>query len=75
MVALTTAEKLTAARDAYHKLQTGLLARVFVDQNGERVEFTAANREALYAYIQQLQSEIDSGSSTVVAPRAIGFFF
>lgn len=60
-MALTTAEiatltaRLSEAETAYHKLLTGTSARVFVDQNGERVEYTAANRQALSAYIQELK--------------------
>ncbi|AAQ63363.1 head-tail adaptor Ad1 [Burkholderia phage BcepNazgul] len=44
-------------RDAYHKLLTGRSARVIVDQNGERVEFTAANQQALVTYIRQLEAQ------------------
>lgn len=58
---LTPAEKtlmqarLDDAKQAYHDLVTGTKARVIVDQNGEKVEFTAPNRQALYAYIQELE--------------------
>lgn len=58
---LTPAEKtlmqarLDEAKQAYHDLVTGTKARVIVDQNGEKVEFTAPNRQALYAYIQELE--------------------
>jgi hypothetical protein len=47
--------KLTEARAAYHQLATGTMARVFVDQNGERVEFAAANAGRLYQYILELE--------------------
>lgn len=57
-MALTAQQKLDAARVAYHNLVTGQQARVIVDQNGERVEFTMANRAALKAYISQLEAEI-----------------
>lgn len=50
-------KRLDAAREAYHDLMTGRLARVVVDSNGERVEFTAANATRLQAYIQQLEIE------------------
>jgi hypothetical protein len=50
---------LADAKAKFHQLVTGSLARVFVDQNGERVEFTAANRQDLYDYIQQLTSEVE----------------
>ena len=58
---LTPAEKtlmqarLDEAKQAYHDLVTGTKARVIVDQNGEKVEFTAPNRQALYAYNQELE--------------------
>ena len=73
-MALTTAQQLADAQDKYHKLQTGQLARVFVDQNGERVEFTAANRQALYRYILSLQAII-AGDSTAARPKAFGMYF
>lgn len=57
-MALTNQQKLDAALAAYHKLQIGESARVVVDQNGERIEYTAANRSQLWAYIQMLQDLI-----------------
>ncbi len=47
--------RLTEAQDALHKLMIGQSARVFVDQNGERVEFTATSSARLRAYIQELK--------------------
>ncbi len=49
--------KLQEAKDAYHALLTGKTARVVVDQNGERVEFVAANAASLLSYIQTLEAE------------------
>lgn len=69
----TLAEQLAEAQAAYHDLQTGKAARVVVDQNGERVEFVAANRQALYQYIQQLRAQITPPASTSVGP--VGFLF
>jgi hypothetical protein len=57
---LTAAEKLADAKTQYHLLVTGQQAKVYVDQNGERVEFTTANRGALLAYIQKLEREVNS---------------
>lgn len=57
---------LATAQAQYHKLVTGQLARVFVDQNGERVEFTAANKNDLYNYIQQLMGDICPGVAPVI---------
>ena len=68
---MTDAEKLVDAESALHELNVGRSARVFVDQNGERVEYTAANRADLRKYIQELKAKI-SGTSVVGGPlRAI----
>lgn len=63
--------RLTEAREALHKLQIGQSARVFVDQNGERVEYTAANRGALAAYIQELERLL--GTASVSGPMRMVF--
>lgn len=55
MPVLTTEEKLAEAVKALHDLMTGRSARVVVDQNGERVEFTSINIGALRAYIDELK--------------------
>lgn len=49
---------LAEAKAAYHKLMLGRSARVFVDQNGERVEYTAANASRLSAYIKDLETAL-----------------
>lgn len=68
--------QLDDARASYHSLLTGTAARVIVDQNGERVEFVAANRGALYAYIQQLEGEIACSAVSCIQVRGpAGFFF
>lgn len=51
---------LNDAMDAYNQLNVGSSVRVVVDQNGERVEYTAANRQSLWAYILRLQNAINS---------------
>lgn len=51
---MTLAEQLADAQAKYHSLLTGTLAKVFVDQNGERIEYNAANASRLAAYIQEL---------------------
>lgn len=48
--------KITEAEAEYHNLLVGNKARVFVDQNGERVEFVSANANKLYVYIQNLKT-------------------
>lgn len=49
---------LNEALNAYHQLNTGGSVRVIVDQNGERVEYTAANRQSLLAWIMRLQNAL-----------------
>lgn len=63
-ITLTTAQKavyqtrLDAAEEAWHALQMGQQARVYVDQNGERVEFNSSNSMRLRAYIIELRSAL-----------------
>ena len=52
---LTLEEKLAEAEAAYHRLLTGTSARIYVDTNGERVEYTSANIGRLSAYINELR--------------------
>lgn len=59
----TLQERLTEAEQAQHDLLTGKSVRVYVDHNGERIEYTAANRAALAAYIADLKRQI-SGTAT-----------
>ncbi len=48
--------RLDQAEEAMHNLMTGTSARVVVDQNGERIEYTVARTNDLRAYIMQLKS-------------------
>lgn len=50
--------RLSEAQDALHKLMTGQTVRVFVDQNGERIEYNAANADRLRAYIFELKQAL-----------------
>lgn len=50
--------RLEDAEDSFHLVMTGQSARVFVDQNGERIEYTAANASRLQAYIATLKSQL-----------------
>lgn len=68
----TNVELLQQAKDAKHKLVTGQLARVFMDQNGERVEFTATNLDALNSYIRELEQLV---TPSRCVQRPIGFIF
>lgn len=49
---------LGEAQRAYHQLSIGQVARTYVDQNGERVEFTVTNKEKLRAYIYELKAAL-----------------
>lgn len=62
-VMATLQEQLTEAQDAYHRLRTGKAVRVFVDQNGERVEYAVANAAGLAAYIEELKRQISPTTS------------
>lgn len=67
---------LADARAAYKKLLTGQSARVFVDQNGERVEFTAINLQALQNWINALDAVCGPNAATSALPqRPIGYTF
>jgi hypothetical protein len=65
---LTLQQRLDAAQTAYHNLLLGNSAREVVDQNGERITYTAANRDALKAYIEELQAAIAAEATS--APRS-----
>lgn len=66
---LTT--RLTEAEEKYHLLATGQMARVFVDQNGERIEYSAGNRNLLAAYIADLKRQL--GLATTTGPMNVWF--
>lgn len=53
---------LLDAESAYHDLITGRQARVFVDQNGERIEYVASNASRLAGYIAQLRRQLGVSS-------------
>lgn len=55
---MTLEEQLADAKAQYHLLVTGQQAKVYVDQNGERVEYTQANRRDLLAYIERLERQV-----------------
>lgn len=68
-------ELLTDARAAYHDLITGKAPRVVVDQNGEKVEFVAANSQKLYLYIQRLESQVGTATLSPITRGPAGFVF
>lgn len=62
---------LASAEDAYNSLMIGGSVRVTVDQNGERVEFTAANADRLNKYIMWLRYQL--GLAAVAPPGGVNF--
>jgi hypothetical protein len=73
---MTDAEKLADAEQALHDLATGAAVRVYVDQNGERIEYTPARMPSLRAYIQDLRAAIaaaESGAKIVKGPLRVSF--
>lgn len=65
---MTLLERLNEAKAALHDLMTGRAVRVVVDQNGERVEYSVANRANLLAYISALEAELANAGK----PAAVG---
>lgn len=63
--------RLTEAENAYHQLAMGQAARVFVDQNGERIEYVAANANRLQTYITSLKYQL--GVQRIAGPMQIWF--
>ena len=59
-------QRLTEAESALHTLMLGSSARVYVDQNGERVEYFKADAAKLRAYIMELKVLL--GKTTVPGP-------
>lgn len=82
-LATMTCEEITAAlidaETAYGNLLMGKSARVLVDNNGERVEFTSANQAKLGAYVEQLRRRqatvcaIPSASAPITGPLRFTF--
>lgn len=66
---------LTESRVAYNDLVTGNRARVFVDQNGERLEYDRASASQLAAWIATLENALDTSLAAYRRPRPLGFTF
>lgn len=70
MTVLTPAERavlqarLTDAETQYHLVMTGQTAKVFVDQNGERIEYNMASATRLAAYIAELKRQLGIGCAS-----------
>ena len=63
-------QRLTEAENALHQLVIGGAARVFVDQNGERVEFQAANASRLRGYIYELKLKLGKATNAMGPMKA-----
>ncbi len=59
----TLSEKLDDAIRQQHLLLTGQAAKVFVDQNGERIEYNNSSMWRLAAYINQLKKQVNENST------------
>lgn len=70
-----TPEQVLQMRADYLLLVSGRQARVIVDQNGERVEFTAANAARFYALITEAETCLGGNSSNPRPNRPMGFLF
>lgn len=81
MLVLTDAERtvyelrLKAARLARHDILIGNGVKRFVDQNGEQVEYQAANVSKLEDYIAELEGILNPALRRQRAHRPLGFIF
>lgn len=62
-------ERLTRAREQYDKLMNGKAVRVIVDQNGERVEFSAVKSGDLAQYIRELEQQLGAATGGLPVVR------
>lgn len=67
-MAITNEAKLAEAEAALHDLMIGQSPRVVVDQNGERIEYTAANAAKLRSYIETLKTAISAKKGGPLRP-------
>lgn len=75
MPALTTAQKLVEAEQAYHEIMTGQAVSRFVDQNGESVSYSKVNIGGLAAYIAALKAELAAPEGTTPFRGPLRFTF
>lgn len=62
-------KNLLDAETAYHRLMIGEQAKVFVDQNGERIEYNTATATQLTRYIEELKRKL--GMNRVSGPLEV----
>lgn len=51
-------QRLKEAEESYHALMMGRSLKVFVDQNGERVEYSGSTALQLSKYIAELKRQL-----------------
>ena len=61
---MATQAQLDEARAEYHNLAIGLKARVVVDANGERVEYTVPRLPQFKLYIDELEKQLAGTKSS-----------
>lgn len=74
----TACQRLMEADAAYHSLSIGGGVRAVTDENGERIEYTMANRANLLAYIRTLAPQCPTYQPTALnlsPARGNKFFF
>lgn len=67
--------RLDRAVIAYDELLTGKAVKRYIDQNGEQVEYTAANADRLALYIRELRELLNPALACRSAPRPLRFLF
>lgn len=70
-----TLVQLALMEQDYRDIISGNKARVIVDQNGERVEFTSANIARLYQYIVEQKALLNPCAGRRRPNRPMGFVF
>lgn len=69
---------LRQADQAWFDINTNGAVRAVTDQNGERIEYSTANRAGLLSMIQRLQSQCTTYTSVALGPcqaRPMKFLF
>lgn len=69
----TACQRLAEAEQALHTLSLGGALRAITDENGERVEYTSANRVSLIAYINMLRPLCPLATQTYNPPTRFLF--
>jgi hypothetical protein len=67
--------RITKLETQYDLIVSGQQPRVYVDQNGERVEYSVANIAKLTELINELKAMIDPTFNRRYRPRPVSFIF